>query len=102
MPNNKGECVDYSDYWLIGFLAACMVGLIGLIYNNIINKINTIDKHTDKGLELKLDAAEYKITRAWERDLFDGMKLTIKELKDENNDAHKCIMLEIKKLNNNS
>lgn len=68
-----------------------------MVYKNLLNRIESESKLSEKGLALKVDSAEYKIVREWEKEVFNGMRLTIKELKDENNIAHEAIMLEIKR-----
>ena len=89
MENHIGSLI------IVGF--TIIIGLIGVVYKNLINRIELEGKLSKEGLGLKVDSAEYKIVREWEKEVFSGMRLTIKELKDENNSAHEAIMLEIRK-----
>ena len=54
---------------------------------------------TDGKGDLKVDESSYKISHQYERELFEGMRVCIKELKDENSEEHRAIMIEIRKKN---
>ena len=86
-------------WWILGVSITVILGLIGVIYNALIGRIERLVKSTDRGLDLKVDESSYKIAHQYERELFEGMKLCIKELKDENSQEHKAIMIEIRKKN---
>lgn len=88
-------------FWeaLLGILT--LLGtFIGLVYRNITGQIMDLKTSLKEGFNLKVGTAEYKIQKEWEKDLFDGIRLSIKELKDENNTTHAAIMDEVKKGNN--
>ena len=76
-----------------------ILGLIAVIYNTLVGRIERLVMSTGKGLDLKVDESSYKISHQYERELFEGMRLCIKELKDENSLDHKAIMIEIRKNN---
>lgn len=106
---------------VILLLFTTIVGLIGVVWKMLIGRIADLSKTskdgleankkaseqatrdalllTEKGLSLKVGAAEYKIVREWQQDMFEGMKVSIRELKDENNVQHQAIMVEIRKNN---
>ena len=84
-------------WWVFGISLTVIIGLIGVIYASLIARIERLVESTDKGLDLKVDDATYKVAHQYERELFNDMRLTIKELRDENSLEHKAIMIEIKR-----
>ena len=86
-------------WWILGVSITIILGLIGVIYNTLVGRIERLVKSTDKGLDLKVDESSYKISHQYERELFEGMRVCIKELKDENSEEHRAIMIEIRKKN---
>jgi len=89
-----------SNAWVIFSIAiTIIVALIGTVYKSLVSKMDESQKQSREGLRLKVDTAEYKIVREWEQDVFSNMKMSIRELKDENRAEHTAIMLELKKRN---
>ena len=84
-------------WWVFGIALTIILGLIAVIYNALVGRIDRLVKSTEVGLDLKVDESSYKIAHQYERDLFDDMKVCIKELKDENSVEHKAIMIEIRR-----
>ena len=87
-------------WWILGVSITVILGLIGVIYNALIGRIERLVKSMDRGLDLKVDDSTYQISHQYDRELFEGMKLSIKELKDGNSEEHKAIMIEIKRMHN--
>ena len=86
-------------WWVFGIAFTVIFSLIAVIYTTLVGRIDRLVRSTDKGLDLKVDESSYKIAHQYERELFEGMKVCIKELKDENSSEHRAIMIEIRKNN---
>ena len=91
--------MDHIVWWVLGVSVTIILGLITVIYNTLVGRIERLVMSTGKGLDLKVDEASYQISHQYERELFEGMRLCIKELKDENCSDHRAIMIEIRKNN---
>ena len=89
--------MDHIVWWVLGVSVTIVLGLIAVIYNTLVGRIERLIRATDKGLDLKVDEATYQVAHQYERELFEGMRLCIKELKDENSAEHRAIMIEIRK-----
>jgi len=89
-----------SNAWIVLSIAmTIIVALIAVVYKNLVSRMEESSKQSRDGLRLKVDLTEYKIVREWEQDVFSNMKMSIRELKDENRAEHTAIMLELKKRN---
>jgi len=89
-----------SNAWIVLSIAmTIIVALIAVVYKNLVSRMEESSKQSRDGLRLKVDLTEYKIVREWEQDVFSNMKMSIRELKDENKSEHTAIMLELKKRN---
>ena len=91
--------MDHIIWWVLGVSVTVVIGLIAVIYNTLVGRFERLVMSTGKGLDLKVDESSYKIAHQYERELFEGMRLGIKELKDENSSEHRAIMIEIRKNN---
>ena len=105
--------------WILGLCVTIILSLIAVIYSTLVGKINDLvhstnkqmndminatekriaelSRSTDRGLDLKVNESNYQIAHQYERELFEGMKISIKELSSENSTEHKAIMIEIMK-----
>jgi hypothetical protein len=90
--------VNALDWAIIGVFTTVIIGLIAVIYGSLVKKIDSIQLSSKNGLALKVDSTEFKVTKEWQQDVFEGMRLVIKELKNENNIAHAGILLELKRM----
>jgi hypothetical protein len=86
------------DWVIIGIATGIITGLIAVIYTGLMRRIDAMQTSSKNGLALKVDNTEFRVTKEWQQDVFDNMKIVIKELKDENNIAHAGILLELKKI----
>jgi len=116
-----GRLMTTMDHykWILGLCVTIILSLIAVIYSTLVGKINDLvhstnkqmndminatekriaelSRSTDRGLDLKVNESNYQIAHQYERELFEGMKISIKELSSENSTEHKAIMIEIMK-----
>jgi hypothetical protein len=96
----KREVFLLSEWAILGFtvMFPVLIGLIAVIYASLVKKIDTVQSNSSSGLGLKVDRVEYKVTREWQQEAVKDFKLVVKELKNENNEAHRGILLELKRI----
>jgi Na+-translocating ferredoxin:NAD+ oxidoreductase RnfG subunit len=88
------------EWTIIGIFSAVIVGLISVIYVKMESKIDAIQLASKNGLLLKVDKVEYRVAKEFEQEIYKDLKITIKELRDDNNASHAGILLELKRQGN--
>jgi hypothetical protein len=83
--------------WALGIGITIIIGLIVAIYTSLLRRIDAVQMNSTRGLSLKVDSVEYKVTKEWQQEAFKDMRIVIKELRDENNESHKGILLELQR-----
>jgi hypothetical protein len=83
---------------IIGVFVTIIIALISVIYVTLVNRIEAIQVNAKNGLALKVDHTEFQVTKEWQREISNDMRLVIKDLSDANTREHAGILLEIKRM----
>jgi hypothetical protein len=92
--------VSTVEWAIVGIFATIVVGLISVIYVSLVKRIDALQTTSKNGLALKVDHTEFNITKEWQREISNDMKLVIKDLSDANTKEHAGILLEIRRIQN--
>ena len=90
--------MDDLIYWILGIGIGVIIALVGVVYRNLKEKIDNLTLLSKNGLALKVDNIVYRVEKEWQQSLYEDVRITVKELKNENNEAHKGILLELQRI----
>ena len=92
--------MDDLMYWILGLGVTAIMTLIAVVYRGMVKTIDELKTQITDRLALKVNGIAYKVEKEWQQSLYADMRITIKELKDENNEAHRGILLELQRMVN--
>ena len=90
--------MDDLIYWILGIGIGVIIALVGVVYRNLKEKIDNLTLLSKNGLALKVDNIVYRVEKEWQQSLYEDVRITVKELKNENNEQHKGILLELQRI----